>query len=185
MFTDFQMIMKRAIKNKFIRELALMQKELDLALQQKCADYEPVAQQDADLPKAILCDLDGTLALIHNRDPYDATHCDEDMLNEPVAEVLRNYYNKDYQILLVTGREERFREQTIRFLEKHSIAYHQLWMRKTKDYRKDTIVKKEIFNTEIADNFDIEFVLDDRNQVVDMWRNDLQLPCFQVNEGDS
>jgi len=26
--------------------------------------------------------------------------------------------------------------------------------------------------------------LDDRNQVVDMWRRELALPCFQVNYGD-
>ena len=82
-----------------------MQKESAFSLSKKYTDYEPVAQQDAALPEAILCDLDGTLALIHNRDPYDAAHCDEDLLNEPVSGVLRNYYNKGYQILWVSLRK--------------------------------------------------------------------------------
>jgi putative SOS response-associated peptidase YedK len=36
----------------------------------------------------------------------------------------------------------------------------------------------------IRDNFNVEFVLDDRNSVVDMWRKELNLPTFQVNYGD-
>lgn len=58
-----------------------------------------------------------------------------------------------------------------------------LHMRKTGDMRKDAIVKREIFDGEIKDYFFIEFVLDDRNQVVEMWR-DLGLTCFQVADGN-
>jgi hypothetical protein len=57
-------------------------------------------------------------------------------------------------------------------------------MRITSDNRKDSIIKKEIFAEHIQDKYYIEFVLDDRNQVVDMWRNELKLPCFQVYYGD-
>lgn len=44
--------------------------------------------------------------------------------------------------------------------------------------------KKELFEAHIARKFYIEFVLDDRDQVVDLWRNELGLTCFQVNYGD-
>jgi hypothetical protein len=57
-------------------------------------------------------------------------------------------------------------------------------MRKAKDYRKDAIIKREIFDREISGKYRIEFVLDDRDQVVDMWRKDLKLNCFQVNYGN-
>ena len=57
-------------------------------------------------------------------------------------------------------------------------------MRETQDNRKDSIVKHEIYTTCIKDRWDVLFVLDDRNQVVDMWRNTLNLPCLQVAEGD-
>lgn len=57
-------------------------------------------------------------------------------------------------------------------------------MRKTQDNRKDSIIKTEIYQEFIKEHYFVEFVLDDRNQVVDTWRKDLKLPCFQVNYGD-
>ena len=177
-------LIPRSALNSFVKDLEFLKKDFDFAIRRKVARQLPVAVQDANLPKALICDLDGTLALMNNRNPYDATHCDNDDLNEPIAGVLKKYYRDGFQILLLSGREERFREPTVRFLEKHSITYHQLWMRRTKDARRDAIVKREIYDEEIAGKFFIEFVLDDRNQVVEMWRNALHLPCFQVNFGN-
>jgi predicted kinase len=141
-------------------------------------------QQDPTLPKAIICDLDGTLALMGNRDPYDASKSDNDHLNEAVASVLKIFSANGYHILLVSGREEIFRDPTARFLEKFAVPCQQLWMRKVKDYRRDAIIKKEIFDAEISGKYNIEFVLDDRDQIVEMWRKDLHLHCFQVNYGN-
>jgi adenylate cyclase class IV len=56
-------------------------------------------------------------------------------------------------------------------------------MRKTGDNRPDNIVKKEIFDSNIKNNYYIEFVLDDRNKVVKMWR-ELGLTCLQVADGN-
>lgn len=142
------------------------------------------AEQNASLPKSIICDLDGTLALICGRSPYDATHCYNDLINRPVANVLVNYRKLGFTIILLSGREEKFRPPTLRFLETHDITFDKLLMRRTGDNRKDNIIKREIFDQEIKDRYFIEFILDDRNQVVDMWRNELQLPCFQVYYGD-
>lgn len=140
--------------------------------------------QNPALPKAIICDLDGTLALMNGRNPFDATNCDQDLLNEPVANVLKNYKTLGYKILLVSGREDQYKTPTLRFLETHGVVFDDLIMRKSKDNQKDSIIKTEIFNDHIRDNYFIEFVLDDRNQVVDTWRKDLKLPCFQVYYGD-
>lgn len=147
-------------------------------------DEPQYCTQNPELPKAIICDLDGTLCLMNGRNPFDASKCDEDLLNEPVANVLRNYKKLGYAILLVSGREDRFKEPTLRFLEKHTIVFDDLIMRKSKDNTKDSIIKTEIYNSFIKENYFVEFVLDDRNQVVDMWRKDLKLPCFQVYYGD-
>ena len=57
-------------------------------------------------------------------------------------------------------------------------------MRLTGDFRKDSIVKREIYETHVQDNYFIEFVIDDRQQVVDMWRNECKLPCLQVAPGN-
>ena len=142
------------------------------------------ATQDKNLPKAVICDLDGTLSLLNGRDPYNAATCDNDLLNEPVAAALKMANQRGYQVILLSGREDKFREPTVRFLDKHQIGYDLLLMRTSNDFRKDNIIKRELFEGEIQGKYFVEFLLDDRNQVVDMWRKDLHLPCFQVNYGD-
>ena len=140
--------------------------------------------QNPTLPKAIICDLDGTLALF-DRNPFDASRCDEDKVNIPVAKIVENFYEKGYQILFFSGRKDQYKEPTIRFLEKafaDRIEYG-LFMRASDDNRKDSIIKREMFDEIVKDKYYIEFVLDDRNQVVDMWR-EIGLTCLQVNYGD-
>ena len=56
-------------------------------------------------------------------------------------------------------------------------------MRKGGDKRIDSIVKKELYRKYIEPFYRVKLVLDDRNQVVDMWR-DLGLPCWQVAPGN-
>ncbi len=138
--------------------------------------------QDETLPKAIICDLDGTLALL-NRNPFDASTCDQDLLNTPVANVVKNYKNLGYEIILLSGRQDKYKEPTLVFLEKHEIPFDQLIMRRSADQRKDRIIKKEIFDNQIKGKWFVEFILDDRNQVVDMWREE-GLVCYQVAPGD-
>jgi predicted kinase len=141
-------------------------------------------QQDTSLPKAIICDLDGTIALLNKRNPFNASKCDKDLLNIPVATVIKNHIQLGYKIILLSGRQDNAREPTERWLNQHGFTYDQLLMRATKDMRKDSIIKKEIYHKFIEGKYFIEFVLDDRNQVVDMWRKELGLPCFQVYYGD-
>ncbi|HHG86111.1 MAG TPA: polynucleotide kinase [Bacteroidetes bacterium] len=145
----------------------------------------PVLVQDAGLPHAIICDLDGTLALLNGRSPYDASKCDMDKLNVPVAEILNRFHATGHQILFLTGREDKFEAPTLRFLAKHlgPDFKYELFMRKTDDRRKDSIIKQELLEGKVLPRFHVDFVLDDRNQVVDMWRS-LGLTCLQVNYGD-
>lgn len=141
-------------------------------------------EQDKSLPKAIICDIDGTLAIIEGRSPFDATLCEQDALNEPIANIVKEEFAKGTHIFLFTGRMDSCKTQTLNWLEKMAIPYHEIVMRKTGDVRKDSIVKTEFFNAHIRDKYFVKYVLDDRNQVVDMWRLELGLPCLQVNYGD-
>lgn len=149
------------------------------------ADAEQqLMQQDESLPRAIICDLDGTLALLNGRNPFDAAQCEKDLLNRPVAEVLKRMRDVGYKILLLSGRQAAHRQPTLNWLARHEIPFDMLEMRATGDNRMDAVIKKELFDRHIRGRFFIEFVMDDRNQVVDLWRRDLGLPCFQVNYGD-
>ncbi|PSK94328.1 AAA family ATPase [Taibaiella chishuiensis] len=164
--------------------LAGLKKDFSFDTRIKQARVNSNREQDTTLPKAILCDLDGTLALLNGRDPYNASGCGADLLNTPVANVLRNYQQLGYRVILVSGREDTYKAPTLGFLEQHGIVYDQLLMRAAGDSRKDAIIKKELFRDAIADKYYVEFVLDDRDQVVQMWRDELKLPCFQVYYGD-
>ena len=135
------------------------------------------------LPLAIICDLDGTLALLGDRSPYDASRCLDDVLNEPIAHILKTYQAIGVHILVVSGREAKHRKPTDQWLQQHGIVHAALHMRPTHDFRKDAVMKTEVFERHIRGKFDVLFVLEDRNQVVDMWRG-LGLTCLQVAPGD-
>lgn len=139
---------------------------------------------DIALDKCIICDLDGTLALL-NRNPYDAKDCDiKDLPNIPVVETVNLYYKNNYSIIFCSGREDKYESETKRFIEKYlpDIKY-QLFMRITGDNRKDSIIKEEMFRSNIENKYYVTFIMDDRQSVVDMWRS-LGLTVFQVAPGD-
>ncbi len=120
---------------------------------------------------------------MNGRSLSDASTCASDLPNIPVVNMVRHYYDLGYKIMLASGREDVYQHQTLAWLEKYEISFGHLFMRPAGDHRKDAIVKREIFETHIEGNYKVALVLDDRNQVVDLWRKDLQLPCFQVYYG--
>lgn len=145
------------------------------------------------LPTAVLCDLDGTLALIHNRSPYDASDCDiKDLPNWPVIETVKAHDSVGRKIIFCSGREDKYRPETERFIKKYCQVHndmgdwdldYQLFMRKTDDFRKDSIIKDEIYSNEIEGKYNVLCILDDRDQVVEYWRSK-GLTCFQVAPGN-
>ncbi len=143
----------------------------------------PVIVEDTTLPSAIICDIDGTLARMNGRSPYDMSLYEQDTLNTPVADIVKMALAQRLIVLLVSGRKEGSRPQTERWLEKHGISFLSLWMRPDSDNRRDVEVKRDIYRQHIEGKYNIKFVLDDRNQVVDLWRA-LGLTCLQVDEGD-
>ena len=136
-------------------------------------------------PNAIIVDIDGTLALMTGRGPYDTHRYHEDIPNPAVFHLLDTYTDGrsfGYTILC-SGRDETFRPQTEAWLDTHNVMYDRLLMRPAGDLRNDAIIKRELFDAHIRHEFDVKFVLDDRNRVVDMWRQ-LGLACLQVAPGD-
>lgn len=135
-------------------------------------------------PKAFLVDLDGTLANFKGiRGPYDI-NVENDEVFEVISELVQALYiSGDYEVIFMSGRKEAARDGSIAWLEKHVMTPDYLFMRRQDDDRSDNQVKAELFDTYVRDNFDVRFVFDDRNQVVDMWRK-MGLTCAQVAEGD-
>lgn len=153
--------------------------------------YERYIRKDAaaveiipGLPSAIICDLDGTLAILNGRDPYNASTCFNDGVNTPVQQLVNQMKQLGHAVIFMSGRESKYRTETIMWLEtKAHVKYDGLFMRETGDSRKDSLVKKELYEREVKGKYNVQFVLDDRDQVVELWRS-LGLPCFQVNYGN-
>ena len=143
---------------------------------EKLIEYTP------NLPDAIIVDMDGTLAIMSDRSPYDVSRCDRDLPNKPVLETVLKWQSNT-TIIIVSGRTDDGREKTEAWLKQYGVNYKHIYMRKTGDMRKDSLIKQEIYDRFIRDRYNISFILDDRQQVVDMWRS-LGLTVFQVAEGD-
>jgi hypothetical protein len=134
----------------------------------------------------VIFDLDGTFAFLGDRSPYDASKAEGDEINEAVQFVYEAIRagKPDVAVILISGRDDRWRPETERWLARHGIVYDELFLRRRGDRRKDTVVKREIYDEHIAGRYTVRVVFEDRDQVVRLWRDDLDLPCFQVAWGD-
>ncbi|MEU4157596.1 AAA family ATPase [Actinoplanes sp. NPDC026670] len=143
-----------------------------------------IYRPDPDLPKAVLVDIDGTVALMSGRSPYDWGRVGEDEPNPAVITAVRAMHAAGHAIVFCSGRDAVCRPETEAWLDLFvGVPYEALFMRPEGDSRKDSIVKREIFDQEVRDRWLIVGVFDDRQQVVRMWRQ-LGLTVFQVAEGD-
>ncbi|MGW0845494.1 phosphatase domain-containing protein [Streptomyces sp. NPDC002787] len=139
---------------------------------------------DPALPSAVMCDIDGTLALRGDRGAYDFTRCEEDLLNVSVRGALRSFRSADGDVVvLLSGRGEEHRGRTESWLRAHEVPYDELWMRAVGDHRRDDVVKAELFDRHVRHRFAVRVSLDDRDRVVAVWRR-MGLPTWQVNYGN-
>lgn len=142
---------------------------------------------------AWLCDIDGTLALRGDRSPYDWSRVGEDAPNKAVITVARALAARS-SLIFMSGRMEQCREQTRMWLHTYlcerkatgivEMCRYPLLMRKDGDNRPDQIIKRELYERHVVGLFEVEGVLDDRDRVVKMWREELGLTCLQVAAGN-
>jgi predicted kinase len=147
--------------------------------------YEPYLNP-SHLPHTVIVDIDGTMALMGDRNPYDESTVSQDKPNWPVVRLVQALISAGDRVIFLSGRTDGCFDDTAKWLNRfipRDWANWTLLMRKSGDNRRDDIVKREIFDAEIRDKYHVKFVLDDRNQVVRMWRA-LGLPVFQVADGD-
>ncbi len=135
-----------------------------------------------ELPNAIIVDIDGTLAHMTDRSPYDYSKVSTDSVDIVIKDILIRYSHA-YNIIVVSGRKDECKIETLNWLDEYGIPFQEVHMRKTKDNRADYIVKKELYEEHIKGKYNVLFVLDDRDQVVRMWREE-GLKCLQVAEGN-
>ncbi len=139
----------------------------------------------------VIFDIDGTLADISERAHHVRTKpknwnafnagMAQDKAIHSMVRLCNILYASGIHIILCSGRNEKNRPETVEWLSRQGVNYHELLLRKDEDFRSDAIVKREILGT--LDKSNVLFVVEDRSRVVEMWRSE-GLVCFQCAPGE-
>ncbi len=141
------------------------------------------SEKKSNLKKAVVFDLDGTLAHMNGkRGPFDFHNVLIDDVDSAIREHVWFQRQSGKTIIIVSGRDDSCYDLTIEWLNEHMIPCDFLFMRNTGDQRKDSFVKEDIYNTHIKDNFNVICWYDDRQQVVEHMRK-LGVKVLQCEEG--
>lgn len=135
---------------------------------------------DPNLPDVIVVDVDGTLADKGTRNAYNFKKVSEDKIIEPIKNLVNILSKEVSRVVIFSGRDDICKVETENWLLDNNVMFDDIYMRKTGDKRKDSIVKKEMFDAHIRGVFNCKWWIDDRRQVIDMVRNDLGLTCLDV-----
>lgn len=141
--------------------------------------YGEVYVPPKDAPKAVIFDIDGTLAHMVNRGPFEWSKVGQDSVDIVVKSILHWNYECGTKVIILSGRDSVCRIETEDWLIEHKIPYDELHMRSEGDMRKDSIVKRELFDNHIRDKYNVAAVFDDRPQMVRLW-NLMGLKTFAV-----
>ena len=139
----------------------------------------------------VIFDIDGTLADISecvrhvrkkpkNWNAFTAGMAQDKAIHSMIR-LCNILYAAGLRIILCSGRNEANRPETVEWLAKQGVPYHELLLRRDEDYRSDAIVKREILQG--LDKDKILFVVEDRSRVVEMWRSE-GLTCLQCAPGE-
>lgn len=152
----------------------------------------------------VIFDLDGTLVLCDHRRHHVETEpknwdaffaeCDRDTVNEPIARLFRFYRDSPlHRVWILSGRSGMFetRVKTLHWLLDNDLApslfedgTHAFNMRQYGDRRPDVEVKLGMIRQHGLTPENTEIVFDDRNCMVNAWRNVWGFNCVQVADGD-
>ena len=190
--------------------LGMSDAEVDDMIDDIYAERRAERRRGLESKMFIVCDLDGTLADCEHRrhfirgegEPVNweafYEHCDQDTCVEAVQIVLKTLWNNGHEIAFWSGRMDigSVREKTLAWLENNGFPMPNfvycnelkqktfLRMRPEGDYTPDEELKRSWLNDERENMFrKPDFVLDDRQKVVDMWREE-GIQCWQVAKGD-
>ncbi len=145
----------------------------------------PTWTQKANCLPVVISDLDGTLANLNGRNPYDTSTCGQDLPRHEVFSAVNGVANHNKaRIIILSGRKDTHKAETVAWLESNFISNRtvNLYMRAESDNRPDTVIKKEMFDKHIEGVFDPIAVFDDRPCMVRMWRG-MGLNVFDVGNG--
>lgn len=133
-----------------------------------------------DKHSVVVSDMDNTLSDSKPRDHFLKEtprnwkaffeNVGNDLPNIGCLELLQQMSNK-YRIVICSARPSDYRQQTSDWLKKYNVDYTHLFMRASKDFRDDGIVKEILLEWEILTRYKVLFWCDDRKRVIEKIRS--------------
>ena len=142
---------------------------------------------------SVVIDLDGTLCDTHFRQhlavakQWDEFHekMETDTVHRDIDGFLSICYQK-FNIILLTGRPEKYRQRTLLWLNQSMVPCDELIMKPDGCYDPTAGWKLKalegLFGTKEGVLQNVLFCLEDRDKIVESFRN-YGLPCWQVRSG--
>lgn len=143
------------------------------------------------MDEIVIFDIDGTLADISGREHHVRRHpknwkaffegMAEDKAVASMVRLCNILFEAGVYVILCSGRNEEHRPQTVEWLGRMGVKYHEIRLRADGDMRSDVKAKREMLRD--IDKSKILFIVEDRSRVVEMWRSQ-GLTCLQCAPGD-
>ncbi len=170
---DLEELLKRDTKRGALsvgREVILKQYQKWLELT-NARVYVP----NTSLPKTVVSDVDGTVAKMVGRSPYDWSKVGQDEPREDIIRLVTNYaHNYASKLVFVSGRDGSCYDETYKWLHRHISQPFELYMRAAGDQRKDTTIKEDIIFNKLEPKYNIVMWFDDRASVI------RKLKCLKI-----
>ena len=145
-------------------------------------------------PKAIICDLDGTLCdsswrkhFVEGEQKNWKAFYAGISADPPRYDVLRlllkEWSERGAAVVFVTGRSDEHKGATAEWIIRQLPAFRSagmLWMRDAGDHRPDVEVKRELI-WDVMKNYDVVLAFEDRPHIVEMIR-EMGIECVDVGE---
>lgn len=96
----------------------------------------------------------------------------------PVINKVKEYNNRGWNIILITGRPDKYEHLTLPWLEQHNIPFCKLIMKKKGEYRaRGSHWKAKIYGDLIEEGWKVKLAIDDEEEVREVYKM-IGLECF-------
>lgn len=121
-------------------------------------------------PFCVVSDLDSTITTRGFKESYKKVNFEEEFCQEWVCRVLDSL-TKDYPLIIVTGRSEKYREDTEKWLRERHIRFDKLVMRDLSSTETGMEYKLRVVK-EVSKEFNILVIFEDRRKYNEMFRSE-------------